>query len=277
MSKWTRIGAKFIMFGDYAGQFEPFADRWKLSMFGGNNALVDQLAQSFRLTLQTYRRGDDPALYEWYTSLYGQEDARGLANESRRRYPAQCDPSCNPLVLTLSHKKRMSVNKRQNERLKPEGALYCEWEGEDLRGTTMQPQSMYVWVGLELVGCPRGSGKHNTVQGVIYMVTAITEEALELQMRPEYCHGAADEAPTVPLEDACTQLRLCHAQCYYTCQGRTVRDRHIVLLDTMHPHFSVRALIVGLSWATHGRWLHVGDSDSEALFCGERVVRQKRQ
>ena len=116
MSKWTRIGGKFILFGDYAGQFEPFADRWKLSMFGGNNALVDQLAHSFRLTLQTYRRGDDPALYEWYRSLYGQEDARGLANESRRLYPAQCDPSCNPLVLTLSHKKRMSVNKRQNER-----------------------------------------------------------------------------------------------------------------------------------------------------------------
>ena len=171
----------------------------------------------------------------------------------------------------------MSVNKRQNERLKPDGALYCEWEGEDLRGTTMQPQSMHVWVGLELIGCPRGSGKHMTVQGVIYTVTAITEEALELQMRPEYCHGFADEKAQVPLEDACAQLRLCHAQCYYTCQGRTVLDRHIVLLDTTHKHFSVRALIVGLSRATHSRWLHVGDDNSEALFCGERVVRQKRR
>ena len=55
-----------------------------------------------------------------------------------------------------------------------------------------------------------------------------------------------------------------------------MRDRHIVLLDIEHQHFSVRALIVGLSRATHGRWLHIGDSDSEALFGGERVVRQRR-
>ncbi len=81
----------------------------------------------------------------------------------------------------------------------------------------------------------------------------------------------------MPLDEACVQLRLCHAMCYYTCQGRTVRDRHIVLLDTTHKHFSVRALIVGLSRATHGRWLHVGDDNSEALYGGERVVRQKKR
>ncbi len=95
-------------------------------------------------------------------------------------------------------------------------------------------------------------------------------------MRPEYCRGAEDEKVSVPLDDACAQLRMCHAVCYYTSQGRTVRDRHIVLLDTTHQHFSVRALIVGLSRATHGRWLHVGDDNSEALFGGERVVRQRR-
>ena len=86
-----------------------------------------------------------------------------------------------------------------------------------------------------------------------------------------------DERASVPLEDVCEQLRLCHAMCYYTCQGRTVRDRHIVLLDTRHKHFSVRAIIVGLSRATHGKYLHVGDDNSEALFGGGRApVRQKR-
>ncbi len=135
---------------------------------------------------------------------------------------------------------------------------------------------MHVWVGMELVGCPRGSGKQLTVQGVIYIVTAISEKALELEMRPEYCRGADDERASVTFADACAQLRLCHAQCYYTVQGRTVRDRHIVLLDTAHPHFSVRALIVGLSRATHGRWLHVGDDESEALFGGDRAIRRRR-
>ena len=55
------------------------------------------------------------------------------------------------------------------------------------------------------------------------------------------------------------------------------RSRHIVLLDTTHQHFSVRALIVGLSRTTHGRWLHVGDDEAETLFGGDRVVRQRKR
>ena len=275
MSRWQFLGARFIFFGDYEGQFEPFRDRWNMDMRNGDNDLMHQLCNGYHMT-QTYRRGTDPELFSWYHAMYGQEDARGLANESRARYGAECDPRCNPLVLCLSHKKRMRINALQNERLKPEGALHCVCEGEDLCGTTMQPQSMHVWLGLELIGCPRGTGKQRTVQGVLYAVTNIGEDALELQMLPEYRHGASDEKVSVPLDEVCAQLRLAHAMCYYTVQGRTVRDRHIVLLDIEHQHFSVRALIVGLSRATHGRWLHVGDSDSEALFGGARVVRQRR-
>ena len=134
---------------------------------------------------------------------------------------------------------------------------------------------MHVWPGQELIGCPRGSGKQRVVQGVIYTVTAINEEGIELQMLPEYRRGADDETTSVPWDEVCAQMRLCTALCYYTAQGRTIRDRHIVLLDTTHQHFSVRALIVGLSRATHGKWLHIGDDQSEALFAGERVVRQR--
>ena len=94
-------------------------------------------------------------------------------------------------------------------------------------------------------------------------------------MRPEYCRGAKDEKTSVKLEQVCEQLRLTHAMCFYTVQGRTVRDRHIVLLDTANRNFSVRALIVGLSRATHGSYLHVGDEASEATFAGRRVIRQR--
>ena len=102
-------------------------------MRNGDNDLMHQLCNGYRMTLQTYRRGTDPELFSWYHAMYGQEDARGLANESRARYGAECDPRCNPLVLCLSHKKRMRVNALQNERLKPEGALHCVWEGEHAR------------------------------------------------------------------------------------------------------------------------------------------------
>ena len=95
-------------------------------------------------------------------------------------------------------------------------------------------------------------------------------------MRPEYRHGADDEKASVPLQHVCEQLRLTHSMCFYTVQGRTVRDRHIVLLDTANRNFSVRALIVGLSRATHGSFLHVGDDASEATFVGPRFIRQRR-
>ena len=31
VSRWMCLGAKFILFGDYEGQFEPFRDRWDMS------------------------------------------------------------------------------------------------------------------------------------------------------------------------------------------------------------------------------------------------------
>ena len=114
----------------------------------------------------------------------------------------------------MSHKKRMLINRRQNELLKPANARYCEWQGDDPVGTTMMPQSMHVWPGLELIGCPRGSGKQRTAQGVVYVVTAIGEDALELEMLPEYRRGAEDEKAGVPWDEVCAQLRLCHALCY---------------------------------------------------------------
>ena len=58
--------------------------------------------------------------------------------------------------------------------------------------------------------------------------------------------------------------------CYYTIQGRTVRDKHIVLMDTGHRHFSRRALIVGMSRATHGQYVHIATAKEEEIFSGKR-------
>ena len=82
-----------------------------------------------------------------------------------------------------------------------------------------------------------------------------------LRMKPEY----GDEEIEVPLEEIPYLLRLTHAMCYYTIQGRTIRDRHILLFDTGHPHFSRRTLIVGLSRATHGKNVHVVTDETEIL------------
>ena len=280
MSKWKAIGGRFMCFGDFDGQFEPFKDRWQMdASLHQHSALMHELCGGLRIELTKYRRGTDLDLFKWYHGMYDKEDVASLVEESRRRYPSECNPMDDPLVMCISHAKRMRVNTRQNERLRPAGAVYLEWAGEDLVGCTMQPQSMYIWPGLELIGCSRGSGKKDVVQGVLYVIKEITDTHVKLEMRDEYCkdpqNKTEDELPEVILEDVCSQLRLCHAMCYYTVQGRTIKDKPIVLLDTSHPHFSVRALIVALSRTTHGKWLHIGDACSDGVFAGERVVRQR--
>ena len=82
-----------------------------------------------------------------------------------------------------------------------------------------------------------------------------------LRVRPEY----GDEDIEVPLEDIPYLLRLTHAMCDYTIQGRTFRDKHILLIDTDHPNFAHKALILGLSRATRGQVAHVADNEAEIL------------
>ena len=120
---------------------------------------------------------------------------------------------------------------------------------------------MLLWPKMELIGCPRGRGnKYGVVQGVVYTLILIDRFCV-LRMRPEY----GDEEIEVPLDEIPYLLRLTHAMCYYTIQGRTIKDRRILLIDTEHPNFSRRALIVGLSRATHGQVVHVADNEAEIL------------
>jgi len=163
-----------------------------------------------------------------------------------------------------------------------------------------------------------GKKSLGVVQGVVYSVKSITETSVVMEMLKAYCpnedrpasstkqgesyltvgdveevefegpdggFGApqlvdvskAKEEVTVPLADVPAVLRLTHAMCYYTVQGRTLRS-NIVLLDTSNKNFSRRALIVGLSRATHGDHVHVATDKDAAIFLGERrrTLRAKR-
>ena len=79
----------------------------------------------------------------------------------------------------------------------------------------------------------------------------------------------AKKEVTVPLVDIPAVMRLTHAMCYYTIQGRTLRG-HTLLLDPTHPNFSRRALLVGLSRATHGNFVHVATPQDAKMFLDDR-------
>ena len=138
--------------------------------------------------------------------------------------------------------------------------------------------------GVELIGCPCGTGRHHhgIVQGVVYRIARVGEANVTLEMNPEYRRETqgededdddlanAPETVNMPLTDVPRVLRLTHAMCYFTVQGRTLRDKHLLLLDTTHSHFSRRALVVGMSRATHGSFVHVASNEYEQFITGRR-------
>ena len=68
-------------------------------------------------------------------------------------------------------------------------------------------------------------------------------------------------------EEFARTCRMAYARCYYTVQGKTCRDKHILLLGASHKHFDMRKLIVGMSRATHGKHVHVATPfDEERLL-----------
>ena len=68
--------------------------------------------------------------------------------------------------------------------------------------------------------------------------------------------------------DFVKKLRMPYARCYYAAQGKTYRDTHVVLLDTSHKFFDMRKLIVGMSRATHGQYVHVSTPGDENRMLG---------
>jgi hypothetical protein len=114
--------------------------------------------------------------------------------------------------------------------------------------------------------------------GVLYRVRELNAERVVLDMERRYRAPRVDHlgAPVphaarldreeigveVPVDLARLQLRPTHAFCYASAQGRTM-DVPVLLLDTTHPHFTTRHLIVGLGRASAGHLVRVPTEDQE--------------
>ena len=123
---------------------------------------------------------------------------------------------------------------------------------------------------------PRHWGEDSDCAGVIYTVVYIDDQKVVLQMRKEYTEKLNPEDEddevhevTVPLGDVPALLRLTHAMCYFTCQGRSIDlGKPVLMIDTHHKFFTRRALIVGMSRVRHGDDLHIATLEYEACVTG---------
>ena len=113
---------------------------------------------------------------------------------------------------------------------------------------------MDVYVGQELLCCRRRYEKDSCVSGARYIVESWDDKTITVKLHKDY----GDQCHTLTHKRAAEMLRLQHALCYASIQGRTFTDTHVVLLDLENPHVTMRDIITAMSRPTNGRYLHFG-------------------
>jgi hypothetical protein len=125
IAAWQLVGANFVLYGDFRGQFEPIVDQWRGADVE-SSGIVRQMARGLHIRLSTNRRAQgDNAHFRFYTGLYPRVGgpARSTVEDARRTYPwarEQCD-----VALVVSHQKRRRLNAFYNETrdMRREGAV----------------------------------------------------------------------------------------------------------------------------------------------------------
>jgi hypothetical protein len=277
---WQLVGARFVLYGDFRGQFLPICDQWKGADIE-SSGIVQQLAGSLHVHLSTNRRaaGDD-AHFRFYTGLYDSVGGPVPLEQARARYPL--DREFCHVTLVVSHRKRRELNQFYNECRDRRGGVFVKCAGGVRHHNA--PQHMWLRAGMRLLCCAKS---HPTlVNGVFYTVVGVDKREVVVRMDEDYRRDAttlsgraAEKARRQEGEialshrDASLGLRLSHALCYASVQGLTISEQHVLMLDVEHPHFDVRSLIVGLSRVRSARQIHVATAEQErALMARTRAV-----
>jgi hypothetical protein len=141
-------------------------------------------------------------------------------------------------TLTMSHKRRIQINRRENLFLKPKCAIHIKAPLFFSRGANMS-QSMWVWPGLRLIG-----GGSKCLKGVFVIVEEVTDEFISISGGQKLTHA-----------DAVRSLRLCSALTYASVQGLTLKG--LIRLETDSLNFTLKHLYIGSSRATCSSLLEV--------------------
>ena len=78
--------------------------------------------------------------------------------------------------------------------------------------------------------------------------------------------GDKDEIIELEMREASDNLRLCYAAVCHSCQGRTLKQQHVLLMDTHKKYFTGRHLYVGASRVTSGEYLHVASPNNAEVI-----------
>ena len=273
IARGVHLGARFVMLGDFEGQFLPIADGWSSSRPVRDTELVKDLAGCLHVRLTTnWRCRDDPAHFERYVGLYPYADAspdvvRAKVREVQRHYRWNKQRQVD-IYLVISHRKRRAVNRKLNLERDAMDGVYIPSVG-GVNGLSSQPQAMWLRPGMSVLGC--SGTRKKVINGCEYIVAAVTADTVTVDMHADYHTGndKMERGVVLTHPEASKWLRLAYARCYYPTQGRTLRDAVVMLLDTGHRHFGMRHLIVGLSRVPKSSDLIIPSAAQELEFAAE--------
>ena len=236
-----------------------------------DSQFLHELAGGVRVKLTTYRRGTDQQLFDRYYSLYDFVDKPGIkakVAQATRWYPYTGEAI--DTYFVIKHETRIAINARENSRLAEKQAqkLFLPSPGH-VHGATHQPQDVFVWPGLEMMCSTRKQQSRTVVNGAVYIVESWTDTHVKVRLHSDYISRfkvedlraeeaeAAEESDeeneeededlevvevdpepdnehvfSLTHETAARVLRVQHALVYASIQGRTMRDKHLGLLDT---------------------------------------------
>jgi hypothetical protein len=249
-SLWAQFnkpeGIQWLLSGDL-NQFPPFFDSWHGAPVHENafrdSSFFHYLAGGNRLTLTEGHRSD-MELFNFYSSLIagGERFTQPLAEvlEAARSIAGFKGPAVNNLVI--SHRRRVLLNRQLNKTFLPQDVTPVFIRCKPKRGQTCTAQNMFIWPGIELLGCVQAT-KKTIRNNVLYKVLAIGEDTATVG--PAESEGNPIE---LTLPQVSEWLRLSFARTYASCQG-TEFGESLRLHDTTNPHFSMKHLFVAMSRA----------------------------
>ena len=238
-------GAKYILLGDFC-QLTACGDSNLRPVHSFENSrLFHTLAGGNLIALTQYRRGTNRTLFNWYTSLNpsgarSHLDIQEQVAQARKAFP--CRRGHARWNLTISHKKRIALNRMINQDLcrEPQVTVIPGEEDEDCEDLNRQ-QRMQLGPGVPIIG-HINDVRTGIIHGAFYEVVAASADGVVLR---DIETDAQLTLPVVKLN----QVRLCYACTYPSIQGRTLRTGQVRLHCTDHQFFTWRHLGVGLSRA----------------------------
>jgi hypothetical protein len=209
LAQWYLLGVRFVIIGDFDGQFLPMFDRWgkALEMNDIQTSLFfHSLCEGTRVHFTEYRRGEAEAkpLFDFYCGLYpllkneNQAAALVVALEAAQKMfkTRECMPH---VMLCLSHKKRELLNQAVNVHLATEMELigtatkFVPKTRSTSLGVTKAPQDFKIWVGMELLGCIRQSNSKTIINGVWYVIVRWDDRFVYLNVHEKCQKQSGDD------------------------------------------------------------------------------------